>query len=153
MADHAACTRFATTIRQRGKLRLGPWHAGHYELQLKRKPMGLLDERTIELAENEVKDLGTIQLPATGSLELAIQRPPGFEGKLVTKITSKGARWDIFGMEVHEDPDIPDHVVLGPGAYHVIVSGSAITEVVTPFTIESGAATQVTVRVERNGGD
>jgi hypothetical protein len=135
-----------------GKLRLGPWHAGRYELQLARKPLGLLEERSIDVAENEVKDLGTIRLPATGSLALTIERPPGFAGKLVVKVESLGARWDVFGMAIHEDPNIPEYIALGPGAYHLVVSGSAITEVVRPFTIESGHETVLTIPVARSDG-
>lgn len=52
----------------------------------------------------------------------------------------------------HEEPDIPHRFVLGPGAYHVVVSGSTITEVVKAFTIASDKETQVSVRVERKDG-
>ncbi len=147
------------TAPSTGAFVLGPLPAGTWRVQASVETDGVFSRRSawsepFEVRAAEVRDVGSMQMPATGWIDVEVSGPDGqpMHGESVCLEISTG--WSeqpwLAGTLDHGRVRIAD---VAPGSYQIRVGGGKHLPLhYTPVTVRADSGTQVTVRVPKGIG-
>jgi RNA polymerase sigma factor (sigma-70 family) len=130
-----------------GRFEAGPLETGSYTVNVQRSPVGFAQKIPCELHRGERLDLGTLHLPACGSVRLVLENRDAIPGTLTIRLGQPpGATWATVD---YAEGDWPQTLDLLPGDYGFEVMGARLVAQNQRFTITAGSETVVTMSLVR----
>jgi RNA polymerase sigma-70 factor, ECF subfamily len=142
-----------------GAFVLGPLLAGKWRVQASIETDGMCSRRSawsepIELRAGEVHDLGVLQMPATGWIDVTATGPddqPLHDHSIVLEVSTGWSEQPWLAAKLERgQARIPD---VAPGDYRVrLGGGKGLATHYVPASVRAGSGTPVTVRVPKGVG-